>query len=41
MWIGDGTASARAPAVLLKSAPDLCDITVLGAEPHPTATASC
>ena len=35
VMIGNGMAGVRALEELLKIAPDLYDITVFGAEPHP------
>jgi nitrite reductase (NADH) large subunit len=35
VMIGNGMAGVRAIEELLKLAPDLYDITVFGAEPHP------
>ena len=41
VMVGNGMAGVRTLEELLKIAPDLYDITVFGAEPHPTTTASC
>ena len=39
--VGNGMAGVRALEELLKLAPDLYDITVFGAEPHPNYNRSC
>jgi nitrite reductase (NADH) large subunit len=39
--VGNGMAGMRTIEELLKLEPDLYDITVFGAEPHPNTTASC
>jgi NAD(P)H-nitrite reductase large subunit len=41
VMVGNGMAGVRTLEELLKIAPELYDITVFGAEPHPTTTASC
>ena len=40
VMIGNGMAGVRTLEELLKIAPDLYDITVFGAEPHPNYTVS-
>ena len=41
VMIGNGMAGVRTVEELLKIAPDHYDITIFGAEPTPTTTASC
>ena len=41
VMVGNGMAGMRTIEELLKIAPELYDITVFGAEPTPTTTASC
>ena len=36
VMVGNGMAGVRALEELLKIAPDLYEVTVFGAEPHPT-----
>ena len=41
VMVGNGMAGVRMIEELLKIAPEHSDITVFGAEPTPTTTASC
>jgi NAD(P)H-nitrite reductase large subunit len=41
VWSATAWPASAHVEELLKLAPDLYDITVFGAEPHPTTTASC
>ena len=39
--VGNGMGGVRTLEELFKIAPDMYDVTVFGAEPHRTTTASC